>query len=72
MQKTAFLVFDQISKAYNSVLANDGISFEVHKGSIHALVGENGAGKSTLMKILFGLETADLGVITLDQKKSTR
>ena len=69
MQKAAYLVFNQITKAYESVLANDNISFEVQKGSIHALVGENGAGKSTLMKILFGLETADLGFISLNDKK---
>lgn len=69
MQKAAYLVFNQITKAYDSVLANDDISFEVQKGSIHALVGENGAGKSTLMKILFGLETADFGFISLSNKK---
>ena len=34
--------------------AVDGVSFEVEKGEIHALVGENGAGKSTMMKCLFG------------------
>ncbi len=69
MQKAPYLVFHQITKAYASVLANEDISFEVQKGSIHALVGENGAGKSTLMKILFGLETADLGFISLNEKK---
>ncbi|BCV20297.1 ABC transporter ATP-binding protein [Moorella sp. Hama-1] len=52
-----------ISKKYGGVQANQGVDLRVRRGSIHALVGENGAGKTTLMKILFGLETADAGVI---------
>jgi len=39
----------------------DGVSLAVHRGSIHALVGENGAGKSTLGKIVAGLYASDSG-----------
>ncbi len=45
------------------VKANDGVSFAIRKGNIHALIGENGAGKSTIMNILFGLYQATSGEI---------
>ena len=44
-----------ITKEFPNIKALDNVTFEVKKGSIHALVGENGAGKSTLMNVLSGL-----------------
>src|SRR3972149_6601733 len=66
----AYLRMRGITKLYpeNNVLANAEVDFEVHQNEIHALVGENGAGKSTLMKILYGLERADRGVIELEDR----
>ncbi len=59
------LLIDSLSKSFGGIKALDNVLFTLHRGEVHALMGENGAGKSTLMKILMGLETADSGEIIL-------
>jgi len=64
------LRMEGITKVYpNGIVANKNVNFSVRAGEIHGLVGENGAGKSTLMKILFGLNKAEEGRITLAGKE---
>jgi ABC-type uncharacterized transport system ATPase subunit len=57
-----------ITKHFPGVLANDQVDFDLHKGEIHALLGENGAGKTTLMNILYGLYLPDSGQILVEGK----
>ena len=42
-------------KSYRGILAVDGISFSVPRGSITGLLGGNGAGKTTTIAIIMGL-----------------
>jgi len=45
--RDVILEVENISKGFPGVKALDGVSFNLRKGEVHALVGENGAGKST-------------------------
>ena len=58
-----------IVKRFGDFTANDGINLTVHKGEIHAILGENGAGKSTLMNQLYGLLKPTSGDILVNGKK---
>lgn len=55
-----------LTKAYPGVIANSDVSFDIHKGQIHAVLGENGAGKSTLVKAIYGLVRPDQGKMLLE------
>lgn len=64
------LEVNNVSKIFPGVKALDHVSLKIHKGELHAFVGENGAGKSTLMKILNGNYTKDGGSIIFDGQEA--
>lgn len=63
MTETCVLSLKNLSKRFGSVVANDAVSIDLHRGEVLALLGENGAGKTTLMNMLFGHYLPDSGSI---------
>lgn len=59
------LRMEGVEKRFGATHALRGVSLEVRRGEVHALIGENGAGKSTLMKVLAGAEAPDAGTMML-------
>lgn len=55
-----------IRKTFGSVIANDKVNLELHKGEILSILGENGSGKTTLMNMLSGIYFPEEGQIFID------
>ena len=53
-----------LHKSYGDTTALSGVSLEVTKGEIVAVLGPSGCGKSTLLNLVAGLEEPDTGEIT--------
>ena len=65
------LQLNNVDFSYGHVQVLFGVSFEVKKGEVLALLGTNGAGKSTALRVASGLATADRGVIRLNGRTVT-
>ena len=57
------LQIESLHKRFGSVVALDGLTFEVPSGEIFGFLGANGAGKTTTMRIALGVLAADAGQI---------
>jgi|SRR6056300_34146 len=60
-----------IKKNFGSVIALDGVSFDVKPGECHCLLGDNGAGKSTFIKTMSGVHPPSSGDIFFQGEKTT-
>jgi len=60
---SAVIQVEALRKCYGSLVAVDGVSFEVYEGEIFGMVGPNGAGKTTIIECLEGLRTPDGGTV---------
>ena len=55
----------EVRKRFGSVVAVDGLSFQVEPGETFALIGPNGAGKTTTLKLILGLSRPNAGTIAV-------
>lgn len=62
---------DDLYINYGMIQAVKGVSFEVNRGEIVALIGANGAGKTSILHTITGLIHAKSGTIQLDSKDIT-
>jgi branched-chain amino acid transport system ATP-binding protein len=65
MSAEPVLRVEGLKKTFGGLVAVDGASFEVEKGSIVGLIGPNGAGKSTTFNLITGFYEADEGAVYL-------
>ncbi|MBW2617176.1 MAG: ATP-binding cassette domain-containing protein, partial [Deltaproteobacteria bacterium] len=59
---------DDIYKSFDGNEVLRGISLEIKKGEVVALIGGSGCGKSVLLKHVVGLMKPDSGSVTVDGK----
>ena len=58
-----------VKKSFGGLTVLDGISLDVEKGDVVAILGPSGSGKTTFLRCLNYLETADSGSMTFDGEK---
>lgn len=63
------LIVHDLHTSYGAIAALQGVSFEVHPGSVVALVGANGAGKSTALNTISGLLQPHRGSIRFEDRE---
>ncbi len=68
-ERTVVIEMKDIVKKFGNFVANDHVNLTVHKGEVHAILGENGAGKSTLMNMLYGMFKPTSGTIRINGKE---
>ncbi|MEX0673566.1 MAG: ABC transporter ATP-binding protein [Gaiellaceae bacterium] len=62
---------ESVTKRFDDVVAVDGISLEIERGSFFALLGPSGCGKTTTLRMIGGFEQPDGGRILLGDRDVT-
>ena len=61
-----FIRIENLRKEFDGFPAVDGVSLDIYKGELFAILGGSGCGKSTLLRLLAGFETPIAGRIFID------
>lgn len=69
---SVILKVENVSKKFDGLIANENISFEIHKGEIVGIVGPNGAGKTTLFNLISGSIPPSSGKIYFKNQDITK
>jgi iron(III) transport system ATP-binding protein len=64
----ARLILSEVHKKLGENKVLRGVSFEISRGEVVALLGPSGSGKTTLLRAIAGLDHPDTGRITLDDQ----
>jgi iron(III) transport system ATP-binding protein len=54
-----------VAKCFGTVGAANGVSFDLQKGHLLALLGPSGCGKTTTLRLIAGFESVDKGIIEI-------
>ncbi|MFB8789287.1 MAG: amino acid ABC transporter ATP-binding protein [Potamolinea sp.] len=63
---TPAITFEQIEKSFGSLRVLQGISGEINRGEVVAVIGSSGCGKSTLLRCFNRLETINKGRLVVN------
>jgi ABC-type polar amino acid transport system ATPase subunit len=65
------ITISNLEKRFGSIMAVNGVSLTVQKGSVVVIIGPSGSGKSTVLRCINHLETPTGGEIVVDGMKLT-
>jgi len=72
MSQPPLLQIEQLRRRYGSgAAAVDGVSFQLGKGELLALLGPSGCGKTTTLRLIAGFERTDQGRVCLNGQEIT-
>ena len=67
-----FIRIEGLRKEFGGFPAVDGVSLDIHKGELFAILGGSGCGKSTLLRMLAGFEAPTAGRVFIDGAEMTQ